>query len=365
MRILWSFNKQGREAEHWDREIRAASSDAVTFIPFNHGHLVDVTRLMDAWRLDTEYRNHSTALASLQSEVQAALKANDASILCVTNCPPYHPDFLRTLPVYKVLYSTDDPEATYKRTIPYLHAYDHVLFCAPGYSRDMDLEAKMRYAGMRNADWLPLGVFDFEHNPVASESDLFEHTRDIDIVYVGAFWRQKMATLMAVQRAFGRKFVMHGVFLARHNLYINAKYRAGRWVRPVSMEERVALYQRARIGINLHWNEHGLGNQRLYHLPANGVMQICDCPSYVNRVFEAGREVVPYDNDDDLIERIRFYLSNDSERLRIARAGFQRVERDYRIRTVLRRAAALIERGLRAKTGSTAATSVAGRTASS
>jgi spore maturation protein CgeB len=95
------------------------------------------------------------------------------------------------------------------------------------------------------------------------------------------------------------------------------------------------------------------------------VMQICDCPSYVNRVFEAGREVVPYDNDDDLIERIRFYLSNDSERLRIARAGFQRVERDYRIRTVLRRAAALIERGLRAKTGSTAATSVAGRTASS
>ena len=43
------------------------------------------------------------------------------------------------------------------------------------------------------------------------------------------------------------------------------------------VRERVELYQRSRIGFNVHWNEYGLGNQRLYHLPANGVMQICDC----------------------------------------------------------------------------------------
>jgi len=37
MRILYSFNKEGFEADYWTREIAGASTDSYEFIPFNHG----------------------------------------------------------------------------------------------------------------------------------------------------------------------------------------------------------------------------------------------------------------------------------------------------------------------------------------
>jgi len=33
---MYSFNKKGYEAECWSREIAAASSSGVAFVPFNH-----------------------------------------------------------------------------------------------------------------------------------------------------------------------------------------------------------------------------------------------------------------------------------------------------------------------------------------
>ena len=346
MRIIWSFNKRGSEAAHWEREIVASGNGDVSFCPFNHGRYLDVSRAMDAWRLDRLYRDKDPEMELLQARLREEIERTGADALCVTNCPPYHPDFLRTLPLYKALYSTDDPEATYKRTIPYIHAYDHVLFCAPGYSRDMSMFDKMRYSGATRLNWLPLGVFDFEGGDASDEASLFSSVRDVDIVYVGAFWRQKIEMLMRVGRSFGRRFVLRGFFLPRHNLYINVRYGALRVVRSISFEDRVRLYRRSRIGINMHWNQYGVGNQRLYHLPANGVMQLCDGPGQVDSIFEVGREIACYRSIDELIDLVRWYLDHDAEREAVARAAYRRVAREYRIGAVLRRAADYIRQGM-------------------
>ncbi len=346
MRILVSYNKKGAEAEAWSREIEAASDRSVQFLAFNHGEWCDPLLYSSAVELDRRYQNRDPNLLKLYAQLEEVIGAARPDVLFVTNAPPYHPDYLRRHQLYKVLNTTDDPGATYERNIPYLHAYDHVMYCDPLYSADFDMKAKMVYCGMVNANFLPLGVFDFEFNPAASEADVFGAERPVDVVYVGSFFRQKLDLLSAVQRKLGSRVRIHGLFRAKHNLYYNARFGAPGWIRPISHAQRVTLYQSAKIGFNIHWNEYGLGNQRLYHLPANGVMQLSDCADGLHWIFTPGEEVVGYRGANDLLDKIDYYLRHDEERTHIARAGYRRTMHEYRIGTVLHEAANVIQSGM-------------------
>jgi spore maturation protein CgeB len=347
LKIILSHNKIGYEAEQWQRELRKASTKDYEFIPFDHSAHIEVARFYDAGGLDRAFRRRDRGLMRLQDEVTALIRDCRADVLLVTNCPPYHPDFLQRLPVYRALYTTDDPDSTYRRTIPYLHAYQHVFFCNPLHSASQDMKEKMRSCGMVNADFLPLGVFDYEFNPALTEEQLFGQERDIDVVYVGNCFPSKLPILARVQRAFGTRLVMRGFFRAIHNAYFIVRHGARTWVRSVSYQDRVKLYQRAKVGFNIHWDEFGLGNQRLYHLAANGVMQISDCADHVHRIYDVGREIDVYRGADDLIARIRHALMHEEERLAMTRAAYRRTMAEYRIADVTRRMATLIEAGMR------------------
>jgi len=346
VKIVYSFNKKGYEAAKWKREIEGASDAEYEFVPFNHDSYLGVDEYTDSFLLDRLYQFRDPRLMKMYKDLETVIEDSRADALIVTNCPPYHPDYLKKLKVYKALYSTDDPDATYKRNIPYLHAYQHVFHADPAYSPDMDMDEKMHYCGMVNVDWLPISVFDFEFDPTRIEESMVSGPRDIDIVYVGAFWKQKLDLLAKVKKTFGKRLRQYGYFKSYHNVYMNLRYAYGGWVREVSFPERVELYKRSKIGFNVHWNEFGLGNQRLYHLPANGVMQICDCTSHLDRVFKAGEEVIGYRGVDDLVEKLKYYLDHDEERKEIALRGFRRTLREYRFAVVARRAGKLLTEGM-------------------
>jgi len=345
VKILYSYNKKGYEGDCWATEISLASNGEFKFIPFNHQYYLDPSLYDSAVKLDALYRNKDVRLFNLYKVFEEWISKEKIDAIIVANCPPYHPDFLRKLNVYKVLYSADDPGATYAINIPYLHAYNHVFFVSPTYSSDMNLKEKMNYCGMRNADWLPISVFDFEFssNPYPDHEG---SPRDIDLIYVGGFWRQKIQLLTDVKKAFGARFKLYGFFHLKHNLYLNVKYGFGSWISPITHQERVQIYRRSKIGFNIHWSDYGLGNQRLYHLPANGVMQISDCADSVNGIFERDKEIVSYKSSDDLVRKIKYYLDNNDERESIARAGWERVMLEYRFKDVTRRAGALIKLGI-------------------
>lgn len=352
MKIVYSFNKTGYEAECWEKEIRSASNEDYSFVPFNHEPYLDSNLYMDSVKLDRLYQARDVRLMRMYREFEGRVREEAADAVIVTNCPPYHPDFLRRIDTYKVLYSGDDPGATYMRNIPYLHAYDHVLFMSPSYSPDMTLEQKMRYCGMVNADWLPIAVFDFEFDTSKNEDTILSHERDIDVIYIGSFFRQKLELIAKVKRGLGRRARIHGFFRPKHNLYFIARHGYPGWVSPVGFQDRMRLYQRTKLGFNIHWNEYGLGNQRLFHLPANGVMQISDCADYLDRVFEPGREIAGYRSADDLIDKLRYYLAHDEARQEIALCAFRRTMSEYRFRTVTRRAGELIRKGMARGRGS-------------
>ncbi len=347
MKILYSFNKDGYEAEYWMREIAGASTERYEFIPFNYGPYLNPSLYIRAQLLDNLYFGQHPPLFRLYADFEARIRELRADAVIVDTCPPYHPDFLRRMPLYKVLRIADGPVSAYDRDFAYLHAYDHILYHSRAYSRDMSMPEKLQYCGVRNADLWPLALFDAMFDPTKTEETVLAHSRDIEIVFIGALHVAKMEMLAKIKKAFGYRIRMRGVASLKKNIYYNLKYGFPGWMRPVRFEDYVPLYQRSRIGINIHnRGKYTVGSYRLFDLPGNGVMQISDGGEWLKDFFEEGEEIVGYDNVDELVDKVSYYLDHDEERNRIALGGYRRVMRQHRFRERMRQAGELIEMGM-------------------
>lgn len=340
--IVYSFNKRGFEAEFWAREIAGASDAKFRFVPFNHDPYVDVSRYTRAQLLDNLYFDRNAELLRLYDAFEAVIRETRADAFIVDNCPPYHPDYLRRFREYKVLRIADGPMSAYDRDFAYLHAYDHVLYHSPAFSPEMGMADKLAYCGAKRATFWPLAVFDAAFEPSKPEEQVFSAERDIDVVFIGALHVNKMPLIARVKKALGRRCVVHGLTSFKKNVYFNLKYSFPGWVTPVEATEYVQLYQRAKIGFNAHnRGDYTVGSFRLFELPANGVMQISDGGPYLDAFFSADA-IVSYRDADELIDRLRYYLEHDAERLAVARRGYREVMARHRIATRMREAACII-----------------------
>jgi len=207
---------------------------------------------------------------------------------------------------------------------------------------------KFREWGAKRAIWFPMGVREFYYDPKLSEKDIFTRGRGIDLIYVGAPYREKIPILLKLRKALRHKFKLYGNWSWKAWGYTLYYYKRWLWPQTLPQSMFVPTYQNAKIGINMHLSGE-LGNGRLYQLPANGVMQICDCADILGEVFEPGKEIVSYRNMDEAIELIRYYLEHDEERKMIAAAGFRKAMKDYKYSTCLDRVLEDVKQGMREK----------------
>jgi spore maturation protein CgeB len=350
MNIIYSFNKKGFEADYWNREIASASTSEYKFIPFNHDSYLSPNLYNRAQLLDNLYYLKHAGLMRMYADIEKKIAETNAAVLLVDNCPPYHPDYLRKLKIYKVLRICDGPLSAYDRDFAYLHAYDHILYHSLAYSRDLSMDEKLHYCGAKRVDFWPLASFDALCDPSKTESDILSNPRDIDIIFIGALHLNKMPMIAAIKKAFGKRLKLHGMSNLKKNIYFNIKYGFPGWVTSLPFNQYVPLYQRAKIGINIHnRGDYTVGSYRLFDLPANGVMQISDGGKYLEKFFSVGNEIVSYCNADELIDKIKYYLAHDEERERIALDGFRRVQKDYKIVKILSQAHDLIKDGMNQK----------------
>jgi len=214
----------------------------------------------------------------------------------------------------------------------------------------MGMEEKLNYCGAKKTDFLPHGTFNALCDPIKTEDAIMSNKRDIDVVFIGALYPNKMPLLATVKKALGKRFQLFGITNIKKNIYFNLKYGFPGWVSPLLFNRYVPIYQRAKIGINIHnRGDFTVGSYRLFDLPANGVMQISDGGQFLNQFFSVGEEIVSYKNTGDLIDLIIYYLDHADERNKIARNGFRRVQKQYKIALQLIKAAQLIEIGMNEK----------------
>lgn len=347
MKIIYSYAKTGFEADYWACEIAGASTPEFQFIPFNHSGYVKPGSCVRAQLLDNLYFKQSDGLARMYADLEEMIRSEHADVLMVDTYNPYHPDYLRKLGIYKVLRINDGPMSSYDRDFAYLHAFDHILYHSPAYSRDMEMDEKLRYCGAKKIDFWTLGSFDALCDRTKSAANILSNNRDVEIVFVGALAPNKMPLIAAVKKAFGKRMRLYGIANLKKNVYFNLKYGFPGWVSPLAFEQYVPLYQRTKIGINVHnRGDYTVGGYRLFDLPANGVMQISDGGPYLDSFFEVGKEIESYKNADELIDKINYYLEHDEEREQIALNGFRRVRQDYKIETLLNKAGEFISKAM-------------------
>ena len=331
MKILYSFNKKGYELDYWKSELSFKTKE-FEYIPFNHGEYLSPSKYIRAQMLDNLYYLKDPELINLYKNLKNIIKKYNISALIVDNANPYHPEFLRTLDVLKILRTSDGPMSAYDRDIPYYHAFDAIIYHTPAYNEDVNMEEKLAYCGVENKYLWPMCSFEKLRSKKTRE-ELFSFNRDTDITFVGALFPIKMSMIASIKKEFGKNFKLHGLANWKKNLYFNIMYGFPGIVRPIDFDAYVPLYERTKIGVNIHLRgEYTVGGYRLFDLPANGVMQISDGGEYLEEFFKVGVEIESYETTDELIDKIYFYLKNDSAREKIAKAGYDRVLKDHTIK---------------------------------
>jgi spore maturation protein CgeB len=326
MKILYSWGHRSEWVSSIERDVaewRKAGHEVTSVA--NCAHLGITTGSLNADELDSMYRQRHPGLMRLYRLVE---KLSDEYDILISHGPIYHPEFLASLKgrIYRVLYSSDDPDSSESCSKPYVSSFDHCFASSVRFDDITTVTQKFLEWGAKRADWWPYGARPDSYDPSLTEDQIRTEARRTSLIFIGAA-STRVDRILQVRRHFGRRFKVYGnwgrLFPLKH----------GMWVRPVSLDGVARMYRDTKLGFNLHLT-FGPCNMRLYELPANGVMQVCDCANGLAEVFEIGKEVVAYDSIEDAIEKIEYYLAHDEERTEIAVNGFRRVMTSYtRVKT--------------------------------
>lgn len=99
---------------------------------------------------------------------------------------------------------------------------------------------------------------------------------------------------------------------------------------PYYGEEIVDVYRESKINLNItKYQLKTAINQRVFDVPACGGFLLTDYREDLEQCFDVGDEIIFYEDQEDLKDKVAYYLSRPRERERIARAGMNRVRAEH------------------------------------
>jgi spore maturation protein CgeB len=167
-----------------------------------------------------------------------------------------------------------------------------------------------------------------EYFRIAFETTVLErigiHDRVYNCTFVGGISKAHRSGTELLERLANKvdiDFFGYGVENLPENSVIRKKHHGEVWGK-----EMYKVLAQSKITINRHIDvaENFANNMRLYEATGCGAMLITDMKDNLNELFDIGKEVVAYNNVNELVELIRYYVDRDSEREAIARAGQKR-----------------------------------------
>ncbi len=110
---------------------------------------------------------------------------------------------------------------------------------------------------------------------------------------------------------------------ARRLKRIAERFHTNDLYRPYTPDEVGEVYSQSRIVFNT--SIAGDVTMRVFEGTASGALLLTDSiANGLEELYEPGREIVTFEDDADLLEKIAYYLAHEEERARIAQAGHQR-----------------------------------------
>jgi spore maturation protein CgeB len=171
--------------------------------------------------------------------------------------------------------------------------------------------------------FLPFGVEPQAYDvPALTASD---HERyDTDICFVGAHYPERERMLTELTGWNIKIFGWHG--WERTSL---ARYYQG----PLNVQESAKAYRCAKIVLNMNLEPPVNGvNAKTFEICAAGGFQLTDWRADLPRLFQPDQEVIVFHDLSELKRMIGHYLDDAGGRMRIARAGYERVKKEHTLR---------------------------------
>jgi spore maturation protein CgeB len=129
---------------------------------------------------------------------------------------------------------------------------------------------------------------------------------------------------------------------------IRSRYRGQAWGM-----DMYRVPAKSRIAVNRH-GDFAAGhaaNMRMFEATGVGALLMTESAANLPDFFEPGREVVAYDDADDLVEKIHHFLEHEDERRRIAAAGQRRTLGEHTYGRRISQLAEMLESRLRLAPG--------------
>lgn len=179
-----------------------------------------------------------------------------------------------------------------------------------------------------------------------------KQVRDIDISFVGKTTKKRLEILKKVANYAlnnNRTFITYGNYWGKH-FWKKAQFRQKNAPldlyavnTKVSPDDLAQLYRRTKICLNIHIAEHDGLNPRTFEILGTKSFALVDNKTELSQYFQIGRHLAIYNDVDDLLEKIEYYLLNSDLREAIAADGYAHVENIYDIDSTVQRVWSLIE----------------------
>ena len=240
--------------------------------------------------------------------------------------------------------------------IKYLSKYKIILRLWDSVQRFPDLEEFMPYVQE---------IFCFEHDdveylskkyniparhvPLGADEKVYyplDRERDIDISFVGAPYKNRINLLEKIcKQAYKNNWTVKiggpwydsnhfwKKYQFCHRYPYLSKYVENRYF---DVDEVSELYCRSKICLNINETKHHSLSPRTFEICATNSFQIMNTGQQSHGYLDLQKSLVLYEDENDLLTKIEYYLNNEEERAAIAKYGYESTIKKCTLQKIIR-----------------------------
>ena len=239
-------------------------------------------------------------------------------------------DAVRAMGIRTAVWLTDDPYYT-DVTIPMVTHFDYV------FTLERNCIDLYRAQGASNVFYLPFAAHHVHFRPSLTQSPIRR-----DISFIGsAYWNRVNFLQPIIGNLMNKGLHINGIWwdrLPEFGAY-PGQIEIGKWMGPTETAE---VYSGTKIMLNMHrspydesinQNKSGVAaaspNPRTFEISACATLQLVDTREDLASFYIPGQEIETFNSQEELLEKVDFYLTHEKERRDIALRGLERTFRDH------------------------------------
>ncbi len=264
--------------------------------------------------------SHPPVFTALNREIVAAAQTFAPDITLITQGSQISPKTLRTLTDGKSIlinFATDDPfnpRVSSRYLLAGIPEYDLYVCTKRAIMEDV------RRAGCPNVAYVAFGYEPSLHYPEEPVDDEERERFSSDVLFIGAADTDRYPILREVAAIPNIQLHLYGGYWD-HDPILKPFHRGlvyGRDYRLALSGTKIAICLVRRANRDGHV-------MRTFETPACGAFMLAERTEEHLEFFTEGEEMACFGSNEELVEKIRYYLAHDEERHRIAEAGYRKV----------------------------------------